>query len=208
MNTNLPIVLLWTILGFFCGSLPFSYWVGQLITHRDIRQIGDYNPGATNVLRAGGWKAGLLALLLDVTKGALPVGLAHYTFSYNGFGLIPIALSPTLGHAFSPFLNWQGGKALAVTLGVWIGLTLFEIPLVGLLLIVLFFTTFKSDAWSVLFTFIGIGVYLIIFNPDPILISILCLQCIVIIYKHRSGYFQRPEFRDWVVKLFDRNSLS
>ncbi len=70
-----------------CGSLPFSLWVGRWLAGRDVRVASDHNPGATNALRVGGWRVGLVAFTLDISKGALPVGLAQYVFAYNGLPL-------------------------------------------------------------------------------------------------------------------------
>ena len=72
------ISLIWIVLAFVSGSLPFSVWLGKLATGKDVRQVGDGNPGATNVFRAGSKLVGLLVLILDIGKAALPVGLAYY----------------------------------------------------------------------------------------------------------------------------------
>ena len=69
-----------TAFALFCGSLPFSLWVGRWMAGRDVREAGDHNPGATNALRVGGWRVGLVAFMLDISKGALPVGLAQHVF--------------------------------------------------------------------------------------------------------------------------------
>ena len=69
-------VFLWTILSFIIGALPFSVWIGKVALKVDIRQYGDKNPGATNVLRAGGYGWFFVALMRDIRKGAAPVGLA------------------------------------------------------------------------------------------------------------------------------------
>ena len=114
----------WFIIGFGCGALPFSVWVGRLALRTDIRSYGDHNPGATNVIRAGGWQWGALALLLDYFKGAIPVGVAHFFMGLEGMALAIVALAPVLGHAYSPFLGFRGGKAVAATFGIWTGLTL------------------------------------------------------------------------------------
>ena len=58
-----------------------------------------------------------------MAKGALPVALAYYVFGVSGWGLMPVMLAPILGHAYSPFLRFKGGKAIAVTFGVWTALT-------------------------------------------------------------------------------------
>jgi acyl phosphate:glycerol-3-phosphate acyltransferase len=112
--------LLALALSFVCGSLPFSVWLTRLLLHQDVRRYGDGNPGATNVVRAGSNGVGLLVLVLDISKAAAPVGWAYFDLGYRGLPMFLIAMAPILGHAFSPFLGFRGGKALAVTLGVWI----------------------------------------------------------------------------------------
>jgi glycerol-3-phosphate acyltransferase PlsY len=115
--------LTWTLLGFLLGSLPLSVWLGKLVLHTDIRGYGDGNPGGTNVMRAGSRTLGVLAIILDMLKAAVPVSLAHYVFHVAAWPLVPVMLAPILGHAFSPFLGFRGGKALACTFGAWTALT-------------------------------------------------------------------------------------
>src|SRR5215216_5631647 len=98
------ITVIWAGIGFLCGSLMFSYWIGRWVLHRDIREVGDGNPGATNLLKAGsganGIALGIFALLLDVLKGALPVAFAKYVLGMMGAPLAIVAVSPIFGHAF------------------------------------------------------------------------------------------------------------
>lgn len=103
--------------GFLAGGIPFSLIVGKLFARVDIRTVADGNPGATNVIRAAGWKAGVPAIILDISKGYLPVALARH-YGLADWALVPVALAPILGHAFSPFLKFHGGKALGATGGV------------------------------------------------------------------------------------------
>jgi len=121
-------LFLWSLLGFLLGSVPFSYWSGRLLLKTDVRQYGDGNPGGANAWKAGGWRIGLVAIFLDIAKGLLPVVLAR-RYGVADWGLVPIALAPVLGHAFTPFLGFHGGKALAATGGVWLGLIGVEAPL-------------------------------------------------------------------------------
>ncbi len=102
---------MWTVVGFVCGSLMFAYWLGRLWLHVDIRDYGDGNPGAGNAWRAGGWRLGLPAALLDYAKAAIPVALAHYGAGIDGWGIVPVALAPVLGHAFSPFMGFRAARA-------------------------------------------------------------------------------------------------
>ena len=122
--------LFWTILGLFLGSIPFSLLVAKYALHTDIRTMGDGNPGGFNVWLAGGRSWAVIAILLDGLKGAVPVGLAHYIYGISGWSLIPVALAPLIGHIFSPFLKFHGGKGLATTFGIWLGLTLWLGPTV------------------------------------------------------------------------------
>src|SRR3954464_865117 len=116
------ITVIWAALGFLCGSLMFSYWIGRWVLHRDIRTVGDGNPGATNLLKAGGAPIAIFALLLDALKGALPVAFAKYVLGMTGVPLAIVAVSPIFGHAFSPFMRFKGGKGVAVTAGIWTAL--------------------------------------------------------------------------------------
>jgi glycerol-3-phosphate acyltransferase PlsY len=190
MNT-----LLWSLFGFLLGSIPFSFWIGNLALNRDIRQVGDRNPGATNVMRAGGKGWYFLALLLDISKGAIPVGLAKYVVNIQGWPLIPITISPALGHAFSPFLCFRGGKAVAASLGIWIGLTLWRIPLIAAPLLTIFSLLVKPDGWAVILTLAGMGLAIGLWMPDPILYSVLLVNSILLIYTHRVDLRKRPRFK-------------
>lgn len=188
-------VILWSIFGFFLGALPFSVWIGQRATGSDIRAYGDHNPGATNVLRAGGYKPFVLSLLLDISKGALPVGFAYFILGIQDWRIVPIALAPSIGHAFSPFLNWRGGKAIATTFGVWIGLTIWIVPLVAMVLLTIWSLLVRPSGWAVMFTLIGIFLFLFIWNPLPIFILILIGQSILLVWKHRQDLRQKPTLR-------------
>ena len=180
MNT-----LLWILFSFLLGSLPLSVWVSQL-AGKDPRAVGDKNPGATNALKAGGKWVGLAAFLLDVSKAAAPVGLAYQIVGIRGWEMAAIALAPMLGHAFSPFLNFKGGKAVATALGVWIGLTLWDVPLVALTSIVILFLLLRNSGWAVLSTLVVMGVFIFFARPDPLLFWVLGLQFVLLAWKHRA----------------------
>ena len=166
--------------------MPFSVWLGRLVLDADIRQYGDdRNPGAANAWRAGKWRVGLPALVLDFLKGALPVGLAHFGFKITGWELVPIALAPVFGHAFTPFLKFRGGKALAVTFGVWTGILPPAAPLIlgivmgGCMLLRL------ADAWAVVAGMLGLLVFLIFYQPAGFVFAIWVANLSVLILKNR-----------------------
>ena len=197
----------WMLLAYGCGSLPFSLWIGRLFLHQDIRDQADRNPGATNVLRAGGRGSAGLALALDMLKGAAPVGLAHLVLGMSGWQLILIAIFPVLGHAFSPFLRFRGGKAVAVTGGIWSGLTVWEGPTVGGLALGLATRFVGANGWAVLLAMFTLLAWLLLtppswnllgMRPEPrLIVPIWIGNMLILIWKHRADLSLLPVAPDW-----------
>ena len=148
---------------------------------------------------------GVPALLLDYAKGAVPVGSLHFVVGLSGWGLIAAALAPVLGHAFSPFLRFQGGKALAVTFGVWTGLTLAEGPIVLGLLFTLFIAVLATDSWAVVCGMLVFLVYLLVYHPDPTLLAVWCGNALILVWKGRDELKQGVAFRPWISRLAGRD---
>jgi acyl phosphate:glycerol-3-phosphate acyltransferase len=187
--------MFWIPIAFLSGSLPFSVWIGRLVLRQDIRGYGDQNPGATNVLRAGGRPWFVLALILDISKAAAPVGYTYQILGIRGWAMVAIAVAPVLGHAFSPFLRGQGGKAIAATLGAWIGLTLYTVPLVGIVSLGLSYRLLTVSGWAVMSTLTAVLLYLLLFQPDPLLLAALAGHTAILVWKHRADLRQRPGIR-------------
>lgn len=188
-------VLLWTLLAFTLGSLPFSVWVGKLALKADIREVGDKNPGATNVLRSGNFLWFTLALLLDISKGALPLGFAYQIFGIQDWRIVPIVIAPTLGHAFSPFLNFRGGKAIAATFGAWIGVTLWVVPLISLPTLIILALLVTPHGWAVLGTLIVILGSFVTIWPNPVWFWGFFTTSLLLLYTHRADFQRRPRWR-------------
>ncbi len=184
-------IAFWIILAFFLGSIPFSVWLGRLWLRTDIRTYGDGNPGAANAWRAGTWRVGIPAMLLDYLKGAIPVSLAHYGFGVFGWGLAAVALGPVLGHAFSPFLRFRGGKALTVTFGIWTGLSLAEGPIVLGLLFGFFLLVQNEDAWAVILGLLTFLAYWWLRQADLPILAACVGNTVILAWKHRHG-LQQP----------------
>lgn len=185
-------LILYTAASFLLGSLPFSIWLGQAATGEDIRAYGDRNPGATNVLRAGSRAGFLLAMSLDISKAALPVGLAYHQLGIQDWRIVPIAIAPVAGHAFSPFLRGKGGKALATAFGVWIGLTIWSLSLIALGLLVVWRLAIRPPGWSLLITLLCLGAVIAIWFPDPVFLAVLGGQALILVLKQREDLRQRP----------------
>lgn len=197
-------VLAWTGLAFFCGALPFSLWIGRLAAGVDIRAYGDHNPGATNVLRALNWRWFALAGLLDVLKAAVPVGLAWFGAGLGGWAIVPVALAPILGHAYSPWLRGRGGKAVAATFGTWVGLTIGAGPtLLGLLLGVMF-AVFRVSGWAVMFAMLAFGGFVFTYYGSwlPELFAVWLGNFLILALTHRGELGQAPGLRGWVRRLY------
>ncbi|MGB9777556.1 MAG: glycerol-3-phosphate acyltransferase [Anaerolineae bacterium] len=197
-------VLLWTALGFLSGSLPFSVWLGRLVARADVRRYGDGNPGAANAWRAGGWRTGVPALLLDYLKAATPVALARFGAGVDGWGLLPVALAPVLGHAFSPFLRFRGGKAIAATFGVWSGLTLWAGPTILGLALALAVALNRTDAWSAVFGVVVLGGYLLLSGASGPLLAVWAGNLALVLWKHRRDLRTPPRARAWLQHLLKR----
>ncbi|HYK81912.1 MAG TPA: glycerol-3-phosphate 1-O-acyltransferase PlsY [Gemmatimonadales bacterium] len=120
MNTfGLGLMLL---AAYLLGATPTSYIAGKLGRGIDLREHGSHNLGATNVYRLLGWKYAIPVGLLDVAKGVIPVVILG-PWS-NGPSWFPVALgvAAVLGHMFSPFVRFQGGKGVATTTGMFLAL--------------------------------------------------------------------------------------
>ena len=117
MTTPPPLLL--CLGAFLLGAVPFGFLAGKM-KGIDLRKVGSGNIGATNTLRVLGVPAGVTVLLLDVLKGYLPVLLAH-RLRLDPWWVTGTGLAAILGHTFSPFLGFKGGKGVATSLGVLIG---------------------------------------------------------------------------------------
>jgi acyl phosphate:glycerol-3-phosphate acyltransferase len=187
--------LLLVIVGFLLGSLMFSFWIGELALKRDIREVGDGNPGAFNLLAVNrAW--GMVGVLLDIFKGAVTPFIARWVLGIDGAPLFFIAVAPVLGHAFSPWLSFRGGKAIAVTYGVWMGLTIWEMSVFMPLVLVLWFKIVKGSGWAVMLTLAVIMIYYLITYPNPAYLLILLTHWALLAYKYRDDLRQPLDLRD------------
>lgn len=178
-------VILWPVLGFMSGALPFSVWMGRLALRVDIRRYGDGNPGAANAWKAGGWRLGLAVLALDYFKGAIPVALAHFQYGISGPGLVAVALAPIVGHAFSPFLGFRGGKGITVSFGVWTALLPPAGPLVLGAILTVFFYAKANRAWALVVAMGGLLAYVLIFARQPALLLIWLGNFGILVWRFR-----------------------
>jgi acyl phosphate:glycerol-3-phosphate acyltransferase len=173
--------LIWSLIGFSLGSLPFSLWIGKIAMNTDIRTLGDGNPGGFNVWKTGNKLWAIVAIFLDAIKGAIPVGLVNYNNSIVGWAFIPVALAPLFGHIFSPLLRFHGGKGLATTFGIWLGLTLWKGPTVFGLSLFFWKKIFKSDRSAISAGLLTLLVFLLLTGCGPTL-AIICLGNLALVW--------------------------
>ncbi|MDD9268895.1 glycerol-3-phosphate acyltransferase [Paenibacillus sp. GCM10023248] len=193
-------ILVWTVCAFVSGSLMFSYWLGRLARH-NLTNVGDGNPGALNLWKAAGYRIGLAGIALDFLKGyAILVWLLGIHLEQSrvqGLAIVPVALAPIVGHAFSPFLKGKGGKAIAVTFGVWSALTKFEASLVLAVILAASMAVTKTvkrgspvssttDGLQVVLGVLLLGPYLFVRDFAGPLLWIWLGNMALIVYKHRK----------------------
>ncbi|AYV54888.1 glycerol-3-phosphate 1-O-acyltransferase PlsY [Leptospira kmetyi] len=168
---------LFACISFVAGSIPFGYWIALRFAGMDIRNFGSKNIGATNVGRLIGWKFGFPVLILDVAKGMLPVYLSGHFVPEGG---VPFQLAcgvlAVLGHMFSPFLGFRGGKGVATTLGVFLVLT----PIACLGAVFVFLAVYKF------FKFVSLG-------------SIFASLTLPLVYAFSSILLLHEEVSYWVL---------
>ena len=205
----MPLVaLLLAICAFWLGACPFSLWIGRWLLGKDIRDFGDGNPGAKNVFRAGGRKAGYLATILDIAKGTPFVILAYLLFEFPAPIVLAVGLSAILGHAFSPLLGLRGGKAIAVTMGVLIVLppTLHDASYLMMLVTFLSFMLLgylfiEIDAWVVIVGAAGSLAYVTATTGTSW--ETLFMLCVLAILatKHLNDLKTVPRFKGKLIRL-------
>ena len=120
IDSSPVILILWAVLGYIAGSIPFGMVLARLMGLGNLRDIGSGNIGATNVLRTGNKKAAALTLLFDAAKGAVVVLLARALAGEAAAQLA--ALAAMLGRCFPVWLKFNGGKGVATFLGIMLAL--------------------------------------------------------------------------------------
>jgi glycerol-3-phosphate acyltransferase PlsY len=175
--------LFWVLWAYLMGALPWSVWLGRLVYGIDPRDYGDGNPGAANAFRAGGKRLGAAVILLDFFKAFIPVFVAKWGGLLPPEQLFWVTLAPVVGHAFSVFLRFRGGRALVALFGVWSGLTLYEVPVIMGLVAIVFTFTIKRDAYSSLALLVGVIFYLILRGAEGWLPLLALVHLLLLVIK-------------------------
>ncbi|MBW2707891.1 MAG: glycerol-3-phosphate 1-O-acyltransferase PlsY [Deltaproteobacteria bacterium] len=187
---------------YLLGSVPFGKVIAGMAAQIDITQRGSKNIGATNVARELGLKWGLLTLALDVLKGLIPI-LVFSACSFKGdvssqMALAVVSLCPLLGHQFSIFMGFRGGKGVATALGIYLALS----PIACVLgLLVFLLVVFKWDFIS-LGSMVSVGsipIFLTLFHqPKPVVFASVIMAALIF-FRHGENVLRlvRGEERKW-----------
>ena len=191
-------MILLVAFSYLLGSIPVGYILTRILKRVDIRRCGSGNPGATNVFRVVNPGAGVTALALDMLKGIIPVtAFADFLLhSQGGLDQITVrlilAIAAVCGHNWTIFLNFKGGKGVATSAGVLVGLS-FKIPDLGLIvglclgvwLLVLLTTGYVS--LSSIITVSALPIFMLVFNQPFKLVIFAAALCLFVVYRHKSN---------------------
>ena len=172
------------ILAYLVGSIPNALWIGKIFKNIDVRDFGSGNVGATNAARVLGLKLGVMVLLFDAFKGMIFIIIAR-KFGLSDIYVVLIGLAAILGHSYSIYLKFKGGKAVATSLGVMLVL----IPKVIIILVIVFlliviFSGYVSLASISVAGLLPILTYIMYNN----IIALLSLVVgILVIWRHKSN---------------------
>lgn len=115
-------VALWLLAAYVLGATPTAYLAGRLARGIDLREHGSRNLGATNVYRVLGWAWAIPVALIDIAKGAIPVALFLRWAGNEPWLAIAVGIAAVLGHMFSPYVGFKGGKGVATAAGMFVAL--------------------------------------------------------------------------------------
>jgi glycerol-3-phosphate acyltransferase PlsY len=175
------------VVAYLVGGIPFGLLIVKLKTGADIRQSGSGNIGATNVLRTTGKLAGILTLVLDAAKGLFAVWLAETLTNGDIFWMSFTALAVLLGHVFSPWLKFKGGKAVASFLGAFGYLT----PVPVLVITIIFVVVTVMTRYLSLGSVTGAALYpfacfIILHPPWPVLVASVAAATLIL-WRHQGN---------------------
>lgn len=170
---------------YFLGSIPFGYLIVKCTQGKDIRQVGSGNVGATNVLRIAGKTWGILTLLLDAAKGALAV-YGTQIFLGAESAMVLSAVMAVLGHMFTPFLHFRGGKGVATALGA----LLIVAPIAVLISLLVFLLTVALSRFisvGSMAAAISFPLWTVLLQYETAVVIIAVLLAILILWRHSSN---------------------
>ncbi|MDN6067957.1 glycerol-3-phosphate 1-O-acyltransferase PlsY [Leuconostoc sp.] len=175
--------ILMFILCYLIGSLVPGFWVGKIFYHKDIRDEGSGNIGTTNSFRVLGTRAGITVLALDMLKGTA-AGLVPLLF-HSSINPMLVGIGAILGHTFSIWIGFKGGKAVATSAGVLLAYNpIFFIIIISIFVILLSISSMVSLSSMISFS---CAVLISLYYHDWILTIVATILTIFVFYRHRTN---------------------
>lgn len=171
---------------FFIGSIPFGKIISRRVARVDITRVGSRNIGATNVAREVGIKWGFLTLALDISKGLMPSLIFRLLYPDSHLGLSIVGLSALLGHQFTPFLDFKGGKGVATALGFFLSVS----PAAALLSLCVFLITvylWNFVSLGSMIAALSIPLFVALFTKSGVLAAASMIAAVFICLKHKDN---------------------
>lgn len=184
MNSNIEQIIMLLVLAYLLGSIPSGVWIGKIFFHIDIRRHGSGNIGTTNTYRVLGPIAGAIVMALDISKGAVATLLPTF-FHITAISPLIFGLMAILGHTFSIFDKFKGGKAVATSAGMLLAYKpAFFFLAAGIWILVILLTSMVSLASMIGFTLTTIAIF---FTHDILLSVMAVILTFFIFYRHRAN---------------------
>lgn len=175
--------ILMFVLSYLIGSLVPGFWVGKIFYHKDIRDEGSGNIGTTNSFRVLGIRAGITVLALDMLKGTA-AGLLPLLF-HSSINPMLVGIGAILGHTFSIWIGFKGGKAVATSAGVLLAYNpIFFIIIISIFVILLSISSMVSLSAMISFS---CAVLISLYYHDWILTIVATILTIFVFYRHRTN---------------------
>lgn len=177
------------LISYLIGSIPTSYIFGKVLRGIDIRQFGSGNIGATNVYRVVGKLPGALVLIIDITKGLICVTLIANLFLHLGISMdsenfrMILGFSAIVGHNWTVFLKFKGGKGVAASAGVLIGIAP-KIFILGLIIWIAVFLWKRYVSLASICSVVSVPVFFSILSYPASYVFFTSLVCAIMVYKH------------------------
>ena len=177
----------WLLLSYLVGAVPTSYLAGRIFRGIDLRKHGSGNLGATNLYRTLGWKYAVPVGLLDIAKGVVPVVLFAPQVSTSQRVAAALGVAAVVGHVYSVFVRFRGGKGVATAAGVMLGLAPFAIAvLLVVWAVVVFGTGYVSLGSIVAASLLPVAVWVL--HPGTRgLLPVVALVAAGIVWLHRAN---------------------
>ncbi|HWN18887.1 MAG TPA: glycerol-3-phosphate 1-O-acyltransferase PlsY [Gemmatimonadales bacterium] len=184
----MPQAVLWLLASYFVGAIPTSYLLSRLFAGIDLRKHGSGNLGATNLYRVLGWKYAIPAAAIDIAKGAIPVLVFAPQVSNSQLFALGCGVAAILGHVFSVFVGFKGGKGVATAAGVMLGLAPLALTVAAVVWAVLVRVTgYVSVASIAAAAVLPVAVYLLEDSTSPALLWIATAIAAGVILLHRRN---------------------